>query len=125
MIEFTIEYKIIPKRDSLNAIYAGIHWCERRQNAINWHLAMRAAIKRDAKMHVKPVEISFKFPELLDLDNFGQIQKMLIDGLKGRIIRDDTPEYVRKIIMEFHDAPTICVQVREMHGAKQIEIEEE
>ena len=123
---FRIDY---PKTDSgkkawnkqygLNAIYSGKHWSQRRQDAQLWHMLTVSAMNRAQcrKMPFeKPVIISFLWNDRLDLSNHAYMAKLIEDGMKGRLIRDDSRKYVRGIEHYFHDAPYIKVVVREMEA---------
>lgn len=86
---------------SLNGIYAGQHWTKRARLANEWHtitiLACKGAFlfERQVDIHV-----ACTFPpgaRLLDPDNLAA--KLVIDGLKGLVIQDDSPRYVRTVTL--------------------------
>ncbi len=86
---------------SLNGIYAGQHWTKRARMANEWHALVDICC---GKVHLfdKPVDISVAcvFPKgarLLDPDNLAA--KLVIDGLKGSVIKDDSPRYVRTVTL--------------------------
>jgi len=86
---------------SLNGIYAGQHWTKRARLANEWHTITILACK-DAFMFDGPVDITVTctFPKgarLLDPDNLAA--KLVIDGLKGLVIVDDSPRYVRSVTL--------------------------
>lgn len=83
---------------SWNTFYAGKHWSKRSRLAKEIHQLVRAHLDPNWPMFEVPVEIDFLayFPDkvkLLDWDNI--IVKFYVDGLKGWLIEDDTPEYIR------------------------------
>lgn len=90
-----------PRRYSLNAYYAGKHWTERKRDADYWHALTRANIGKTPPMFDGPVELRFVWDDRLDLSNHAVIAKMIEDALKGRVIIDDSPKYVRRIVHEF------------------------
>ena len=86
---------------SLNGIYAGQHWTKRARLANEWHtitiLACKGAFLFDAPVDI---HVSCTFPKgarLLDPDNLAA--KLVIDGLKGLVIHDDSPRYVRTVTL--------------------------
>ena len=99
MVEFVLPLKITSKL-SLNKVYSGLHWSKRQKEAKQIHEIMRLELlkqKVPRKMFDKPVNIEFYWNSLLDLDNHGYITKLIIDGLKGYLIYDDTKKYVQEI----------------------------
>ena len=113
MTEFTIGYTL-NSQDSLNKIYAGIHWSKRKAYADLFKMVVRNALKRTAVgCYQEPVEVEMKFNTGIDIDNCGLAQKLIIDGMKGILIRDDSPKCVRKVSMEHWDGEGILVRVRE------------
>lgn len=89
------------RKYSLNAYYAGKHWTQRKRDADYWHALTRANIGQNPPMFDKPVELRFVWDDRLDLSNHAVIAKMIEDALKGRVIIDDSPKYVRRIVHEF------------------------
>ena len=82
---------------SLNKIYSGRHWARRKQDAELWHwLTVSALRKAGIKKNIcsSPVSITFYWGTKLDLDNTAYMRKLIIDALKGYLIRDDTQKYV-------------------------------
>ena len=107
----------------LNSIYKGKHWAKRKKDADYWHIltqnAMRKANCRSTPFK-RPVLITFRWNDNLDLSNHAYIAKMIEDAMKGCIIKDDSKEYVHGICHYFHDEPYIAVTVCEIgdiHGA--------
>lgn len=114
MIQFVIPLKVTGKY-GLNKIYAGVHWSVRKRQAEEIHklvvLALRAeGIKR--KPHEKPVSISILYNTRMDIDNHGYLTKLIIDGLKGYLIQDDSKRYVRGITQGFWEGDGVLVEVR-------------
>lgn len=124
---FEIEYPTTPKGKAawsrnygMNAIYAGKHWSVRKRDAEYWHRLTAAAINRAGlrdNPFDAPVSITFYWNDRLDLSNHAYMAKLIEDGMKGRLIIDDSPKYVREIVHRFHDAPCIRITVEEKaHG---------
>jgi Holliday junction resolvase RusA-like endonuclease len=101
---------------SLNKIYSGRHWKQRKDDTEYWHLLTLSAL-REAKIkrHIfdRPVEIRLCFNDKLDCDNHGYITKMVVDALKGYLIQDDNRKYVSGIYQGFHDRKGIIVEITE------------
>lgn len=101
----------------LNAYYSGKHWSKRREDAQFWHALTRRAMEDGhcrKKPFDRPVVITFLFNDRLDCSNHAMIAKMIEDGLKGRIIADDTRRWVKGMEIYFHAADCIKVVVREI-----------
>ena len=101
---------------SLNAYYAGKHWSVRKKDADFWHLLVLEAmcrLKRTQRVEMAqtPVQISCYFNDGLDCSNHAAMVKMIEDALKGTVIQDDSPKYVKGIFMGFHNEPCIRVVV--------------
>jgi hypothetical protein len=106
---------------SLNAYYAGKHWSVRKRDADFWHLLVQAEICRlkrtqRVEMAQSPVIITCLFNDSLDCSNHAAMVKMIEDALKGIVIQDDSPKYVKGIFMGFHDDPCIRVKVETWQG---------
>lgn len=105
------------KRFGLNAYYSGKVWQQRKRDAEELHtlaqLSMRKAhIRR--QLFAAPVELRFLFNDRLDCSNHAVIVKAVEDAMKGWVIKDDSRQYVQRIITEFWDGDTIHVEVREL-----------
>lgn len=101
----------------MNSIYAGKHWSKRQEDARYWHARTVAAINAThirRKPFDKPVIISFYWNDRLDLSNHAYMAKLIDDGMKGKLIVDDSKKFVRGIEHYFHDEPYIKVKVREI-----------
>ena len=98
-IEFVLPLEVDSKL-SLNRIYSGKKWYTRQNQANKIHMLVRIELinqRVPKKIFEKPVEIEFYWNSLLDLDNHGYIAKLIIDGLKGYLIHDDSKKYIEKI----------------------------
>lgn len=121
-VQFTIPYPPTKKgkaawnkRYSLNAYWAGKHYKQRAEDARTIHtlvvLALRQA--RIRKELIKaPVEIIFRWHDGLDCDNHAALGKMIVDALKGWVIKDDSPRWVRRVTHEFWTGDGFQVEVR-------------
>ena len=105
------------KRFSLNAYWAGKHYRARAQDARDIHSLVILAL-RQGRVKKQPfretVEILFRWDDGLDIDNHAALGKMITDALKGWVIQDDSPRWVRKITHEFWDGGKVEVEVREL-----------
>ncbi len=105
------------KNYGMNAYYAGKHWSIRKRDADFWHQLVRSCLDGQEVRRTpfkKPVIISFWFNDRLDCSNHGVMIKMIEDGMKGRLIQDDSRKYVKGIECYFHDEDYIKVEVREI-----------
>lgn len=106
------------KRFSLNAYWSGKYFRQRAQDAREIHALVVLALKqaRVRKEPMKsPVEIVFRWDDGLDIDNHAALGKMITDALKGWVIVDDSPRWVRRVTHEFcWDQGKIGVEVREL-----------
>ena len=112
-----ISFKIpldVNGRWSLNQIYSGIHWTKRKTMAEEIHtltiLGLRKSKVRKEVFNM-PVNIIIKYNSRLDIDNHGWLSKMITDGMKGYLIKDDTKKYVKSLKQEFYDEEGILVEV--------------
>ena len=95
-MKLTLETYKIP---SWNILYAGKHWTTREEMKKDAGYAVLAALTRGRyTMFTGKVKITvtgyFK-SRLLDADNL--CEKLIIDFVKGKIKKDDTPEYVESV----------------------------
>ena len=121
---FTIPYPNTPAGKSrwaklygLNRFYAGTHWSQRKEAADFWHMVTRSCMNNAGvrkKPFEKPVVVTFYWNSRLDIDNNSIIAKMIIDGMKGRLIQDDSRRYLMGLEQYFHDEDRILVIVREL-----------
>lgn len=92
------------RRYSLNAYYAGKHWKRRKADGDFFHAMTRQALQSAGirKRIIKgPVAITFQWDDRLDIDNHAVMGKMIVDGLKGVLLEDDGPRFVRRVVHEF------------------------
>lgn len=127
MISFKIDYPKTPegkrewnRRYGLNAYYSGKHPAVRAKDARYWH-ELTAVYLAKAKVRkepfTKPVKITFYWNDNLDLDNHSAMGKMILDGLKGRLIHDDSRKWVKSIEHTWHDEDCIRVCLSEVDVA--------
>lgn len=104
------------KRFGLNAIYSGKHPQQRKKDSTEWHdLVKYLLLQQHIPKHTpdKPVTIRFYWNDRLDLDNHAYMRKMIIDALKGWVIKDDDRRYISAITDGWHDGDCIIVEVTE------------
>ena len=121
---FYIDYPKTPagkkqwsKEYGTNAYWAGKHHTKRAKDATLWHSLTQAAMHKAGvrkRPFEKPVKITFFWNDRLDLSNHSMMAKMIEDGMKPRLIRDDTRKYVKGIEHYWHDEPNIKVVVKEV-----------
>lgn len=81
---------------SWNKFYDTPHWTQRAELAKETHWLVRAALPAEYEMFKGPVDIRVQAHykhHPADSDNV--CGKIYIDGLKGLVIEDDDPRYVR------------------------------
>ena len=99
---------------SWNGTYAGQHWTKRSAMANTLHYLAREAIPAEAEAFASPVNITVTAyrTRLIDPDNVPA--KMYIDGLKGRLLDDDTPHYVRSVTTRCRQGdPHVVIDIEE------------
>ena len=97
------------KAPSWNTLYAQGHWSKRKQLADDMHMLVRAALPPDIQPFDVPVDITitaYYKGALVDCDNI--CAKLLIDGLKTWVLRDDNPSWV-------HSVTTISLKGKRSH----------
>lgn len=129
MIRFEIQYPQGKKgksswnrRFGLNAYYAGKSWPERKRDAEELHMIARAAMHRAGikpGVMSSPAQVRFYWADGLDIDNHAVLGKAIVDAMKGYLLADDGPKYVRKVSHEFWEGDCIRVEVEALHGAAQ------
>lgn len=105
------------KKYSMNALYAGKHWTKRKQDAAYWHTLVHHELMRQKvpkRILQKPVVITFFWNDRMDIDNHAYMGKMIVDGLKGYLLADDSRKYLRGVVHRFHDRDCVLVQVEEI-----------
>lgn len=115
-----ITFEIPVKMDSgmsLNKVYGGKHWTTRKKDADIIHGLVRmvlAATRPKPELFTAPVAVTIEYNCRLDIDNCGYMSKLIIDGMKGILIKDDSPKYVRSLVQKFYDGKRIRVTVEEV-----------
>lgn len=104
----TTEFRLVLEVNSswgLNRFYSGEHWNIRKSQAAQVHTLVRTAVRkqcRNIEMFEKPVAVHIRYNSRLDIDNHGYLAKLIIDGMKGILIRDDDRHCVRELRQSFH-----------------------
>lgn len=102
------------RRFSLNSYWSGKHYRDRARDARYVHMLTREALKRarvKASPFIVPVEIRFRWDDRLDIDNHAALGKMITDAMKGYLLQDDNPRWVKRVTHEFWDGGEIGVEV--------------
>lgn len=112
---FTIPLEV-NSRLGLNSLYAGVHWSKRQRqaeeiHALTWQALREGEIPKEP--FTEPVQIRLGYNSRLDIDNHGYLTKLIIDGLKGWVIEDDSKKYVQRITQEFWKGKGVRVEVEE------------
>jgi len=118
MIRFTIPLKVNAEY-GLNKVYAGVHWSKRKKQAEEIHeLVYYSMMQQNVPpvLYKKPVIIQFSFKSNLDLDNHGYLIKMLIDGMKDYILKDDSKKYVKEIRQKFWGGDGVLIEIWEVEN---------
>ena len=108
---------------SMNAIYAGKHWTERSKDKELWHSIVRNELRKQKvpeQIFDKPVKITFSWHDNLDIDNHSYMAKMIIDAIKGYLIKDDNKKWFKEVTHKFHDKPYISVELTEIEDIQRI-----
>lgn len=107
------------KQYGLNAIYAGKHWTKRDADKQAWELITRNAMSAAGigrRLFDGPVDITMSWNDRLDIDNHAYMGKMIVDAMRGRLLRNDSRRYVKSVTHKFHDEDYILVEVAEAQG---------
>lgn len=100
----------------MNKYYAGCHWSVRKRDAEFWHMLVRHYMNKQEvrkQPFEKPVTVTFWWNDRLDIDNHAVMGKYIVDGMKGRIIQDDSRRYLKGVSHLFHDEDYIKIEIRE------------
>lgn len=111
------EQKRWSKEYGVNAYYAGKHWAVRKRDADFWHWLTTLNMNQQNIRRTpfkRPVIITFRWNDKLDLDNHAVMGKMIVDAMKGRLIENDDRRFVRGICHYFHDEDYISVEIKEV-----------
>ena len=109
--------KLWNREYGLNAYWSGKHWTKRKKDAEYWHSLTRAEMQKQNVRRTpfsNAVIITFYWNDRLDCSNHAAMAKMIEDAMCGRIIKDDSPRYVRGNEHYFHDDECIRIVVREV-----------
>jgi len=102
MYKLKLEFEM-PKKLSLNKIYAGAHWRERKSEKEMYLWEVMRSLKgfKITKPFNFPVELHFTFifsRNALDCSNCAYMGKMIEDGIIYKsILPDDSIKYVSKV----------------------------
>lgn len=119
-IELVLPLKVNSKV-SLNSIYSSTHWSVRKRQANYIHDIVKMELltrKIPRKIFENPVRINFWWNSMLDLDNHGYLTKLIIDGLKGYLIHDDTKKHVQEIHHAYWFGKGVKVEILDLRGQK-------
>lgn len=83
---------------SWNDFYAGKHHTARTTAKNTWRALVHEQLGAEPQMFDKPVRITVNaFYKGTPCDPDNVCAKLVIDGLKGKVIADDTPEYIASV----------------------------
>lgn len=102
------------KEYGLNSIYSGKHWTKRNADSEFWHNLVYTYLRQQKilkKPFDEPVRITFYWNDNLDCSNHAYMGKLIEDGIKGYLIKDDSKKYVKGISHFFHDKDYIEVVI--------------
>ena len=108
---------LIQSQFGMNAYYAGKHWSVRKKDADFWHMLVKSCMNGQEVRRIpfkRPVVITFRWNDRMDIDNHAVMGKMIVDAMKGRIIEDDNKQWVRGVCHYFHDEDYISVEIHEV-----------
>ena len=97
-----------------NAYYSGKHWAQRKKDRDFWHDLLLAEAPWEFRPLHSPVRITYYWNDRLDLSNHSMMAKMIEDGIKGRIIEDDSRKHVQEIVHRFYNLKVITVVIEEI-----------
>ena len=115
MVKFTIDFKVTGEY-GMNKLYAGVHWTTRKRQADFIHSLVQSTLyinKIPRTLFKNPVKVTISYNSKLDIDNHSYLSKMIVDGLKGYLIQDDTRKYLISIEQKFWSGKGILVEVEE------------
>ena len=101
---------------SWNTYYAGSHWSIRDKEAKRVHALVRAALDPELEPFTGRVSIqitAYVKNKPMDCDNLAG--KLYVDGLKGWVIDDDTPDYIESVTtrVEIDPLPRLEIIVKQ------------
>jgi hypothetical protein len=113
MISFVIDFKV-DSTYGMNKLYAGTHWTKRKRQADFIHSLVQTTLYANKVPRMpfnKPVRVCISYNSRLDIDNHSYLSKLIIDGLKGYLIEDDTKKYLVELNQKFWNGNGILVEV--------------
>ena len=103
---------------SFNKVYSqSWHWTDRKEVANYIHkLVYYTMVKRNIPLILfkKPVKVILSYNSKLDCDNHSLLSKLIVDGLKGHLIKNDTRKYVVEVDQKFWNGEGILVEIEEI-----------
>ena len=113
-VEIVLPIKINSKL-SLNRLYScRYHWSvrERRAREIHQKVILQLISKKiPRKLFDTKISIDFFWNSRLDLDNHGYATKLIRDGLKGYLVKDDNRKYISKISHSFWNGKGVKIVI--------------
>ncbi len=100
----------------LNAYYAGKPWPVRSREAKDLHLLTELAMRKAGvpkRMVTVPVAVRFCWDDGLDIDNHAVLGKAIVDTMKGWLLPNDSPRWVRCVTHGYWEQGCIGVWVEE------------
>ena len=97
-----------------NAYYSGKHWSVRKRDSDYWHDLLMVEAPWDRGPLRSPVRLEFYWNDRMDLSNHSMMAKMIEDGIKHRIIQDDSRKHVAEMIHRWHDDDCIKIVIEEV-----------
>ena len=107
------------KRFGLNAYWSGKYYRARAQDAKDIHSLTILAIKKariKKEPFAVPVKLTFEWDDGMDIDNHAAIGKMILDSIKGWIVKDDSPRWVKEVTHRFWTGGYIKVTVEAINS---------
>ena len=97
-----------------NAYYSGKHWSVRKRDRDYWHTLLTVEAPWSRPPLRSPVRITYYWNDRMDLSNHSMMAKMIEDGVKHRIIEDDSRKHVQEIVHRFYNEKVITIVIEEM-----------
>jgi len=113
-VTITLDYPQNVSQYGDNAYYSGKHWAQRKKDRDFWHDLLLTEAPWEFRPLRSPVRITYYWNDRLDLSNHSMMAKMIEDGIKGRIIEDDSRKHVQEIVHKFYNQNVITVVIEEM-----------
>lgn len=102
------------KRFGLNAYWSGKHYRQRAKDAQDIHSLTILALKKariKKEPFTGPVKLTFLWADGMDIDNHAALGKMILDALKGWVVKDDSPRWVKEVTHKYWGGDYIRVIV--------------